>query len=81
MYRQDQGAGRADAASGQCRVDYYKELLNERWRQLKADKEYYERKLQDSVEIDPEDSSGLRRIFQAHINHIAGLMDAIENSR
>ncbi|NNM01344.1 MAG: hypothetical protein HKO62_11380 [Gammaproteobacteria bacterium] len=81
MYRQHQGVNETDTSTGEGRVDYYEELLNERWRQLQADRNYYEHKLRDSAELDPDDRTGLRRIFQAHIDHIANLMAAIDSGR
>jgi hypothetical protein len=68
----------ADIAPLVDRVARYTAEINERRRQLGEELVYFETKLHDLAELDPQDFTGLGKVYGEHAQHIRRLLQEFD---
>lgn len=58
-------------------VQLYSQRIEDRKQRLRADLEYFSAKLDELDLIDPQDCTGLRRIYVSHLERSAALLEAV----
>lgn len=59
-------------------VARYTAEIDERRRQLSEELVYFETKLRDLAQLDPQDFTGLGKVYAEHAGHIRGLLQEFE---
>jgi len=58
-------------------VQLYAERIEDRRQQLREDLDFYSAKLEELDVLDPQDCTGLRRIYLSHIERTSALLGAV----